>query len=287
MRSNVISPMKLRSAFICLTLGFSLVACNSSSKSSDDNTSITSEKARGEDEIVDPNASTTDAPEGDPDTWQETYQGTLDGKIQVEMALTGQIGKSTRGTITYKSTGKPIMVLGYFSGDGNFFLREYQPDGLVTGVLSGSSKNGKLEGSWYSKGKELKLSMTTQTASKSAVWPYNLKGSIAGEYAYHYPDEGEDPGAAGNLTVKVKGDQVTFAFDCITGPPGYHMATMEETEATLEDGNLIRYSNSEYGECAFEIRFYQGFASVTHVDEKYDCGFGMNAGVEGDYVKIR
>lgn len=39
--------------------------------------------------------------------------------------------------------------------------------------------------------------------------------------------------------------------------------------------------------CEIRIQFFDGFAVVGYVDEKYDCGFGHNASVEGEFVKVK
>jgi hypothetical protein len=218
----------------------------------------------------------------------EHYDGTIDGKIAVNMVIRVLQG-TARGTITYKKSGKPILLLGRMEDNGTFFLREFQPDGLVTGVMSGTTKDGKISGKWYgtNNDKEYVLQLRrTDDGSPDTEWPYDVKGTVAGKYGYHYPKDSEgNPGAEGLLTVRQSGDKVTFTFDCVTGGPGYNMAMMEDTEGILE-GNEVWYSSTEYGECAFVIRFYDGFTIVEQEEGKYDCGFGHNAGVEGEYVKL-
>lgn len=222
----------------------------------------------------------------DEGSWTESYSGTLNGKIEATLDLHG-LGDVVRGTITYKSSGKPIMVLGTKGEDGTMFLREFQPDGLITGVLSGTSKNGKYVGTWSGNDKEFKMDLSsTRSKSTGDQWPYAVQHSVAGEYAYHYPEpEKGMAGAAGTVRIIPKGDQVTFSMDCVNGPPGYHQAFIDETAATIEN-NEIRYSMPD-ADCEFVIRFFQGFVMVEHIGEHYDCGFGMGAGIEGEYVKVR
>jgi hypothetical protein len=236
---------------------------------------VESSEAENEEQIL----AATDAESG----WAATYAGKLDGKIEVTLEIKG-LGDVLRGTITYKKSGKPILVLGSFNTDGTFFLREYQPDGNVTGVMSGTEKSKKLTGTWYPPGtdKEMKLDLDAVTVQEEGTvsWPYGAI-KIAGEYGYHYGKEGP----MGSLTVKQSGDQVKFAFDCNTGAPGFNMAMLEETTATLKDGE-VRYKMPD-AECEIRIQFFDGFAVVGYVDEKYDCGFGHNAGVEGEFVKLK
>ena len=39
-------------------------------------------------------------------------------------------------------------------------------------------------------------------------------------------------------------------------------------------------------DCAFEITVFDGFAFVEHLYERFDCGFGFGAGVEGSCVHL-
>ncbi len=222
---------------------------------------------------------------GDESDWSESYEGTIDGKIQVKMDLHGRLSL-VGGTITYKNPGKPIMVLGSLEEDGSMFLRELQPDGLVSGVMTGKAKDGKYAGTWSSGDKELKLDLkSTQRSIGNQEWPYDWKGPKAGEYGYHYPAINGDPGAAGTVTIKERDSQYSFAIECVTGPPAYRVATVEETPVELEGGH-IRYTMPE-GDCQFVVHIYRGFVIVEHISGHYDCGFGMGAGVEGEYVQLR
>jgi hypothetical protein len=216
-----------------------------------------------------------------------TYTGKIGGKIEASLDLfrTEQI---LRGTITYKKSGKPIMVLGT-RGEGNtFFLREYLPDGLITGVMSGEMKDDEISGTWFGtgKGQELKLEMALTNLEAETAWPYASSGSVVGEYGYHYPAVSTgDPGANGGLRIKKSGDQYIFSIECMNGPPGYHMAVVEDVKGTLE-GDEINFTIPDF-DCQFVIRFFEGYATVEPIELSVDCGFGMGASIEGEYVKLK
>ncbi len=276
-------------------LALGLAACGSKSTgtdAADGKAGVSSEETGATDANAGGNAGDMAEPNtmalasSDEDSWTESYTGTLNGKIEVALDLHGN-GDVVRGTITYKSSGKPIVVLGTKGEDGTMFLREFQRDGLITGVLSGTSKNGKYVGTWSGNDKEFKMDLsTTNSKSTGNQWPYAAQGTFTGEYAYHYPEpEKGMAGAAGTVAIKQKGDQVTFSIDCVNGPPGYHQAFIDETDATIEN-NEIRYTMPD-ADCEFVIRFFQGFVMVEHIGEHYDCGFGMGAGIEGEYLKVR
>jgi hypothetical protein len=212
--------------------------------------------------------------------WVNRFSGTMDGKIEVVMTLHG-LGDIVRGTITYKKSGKPIIVLGTWNEDGTFFLREYQPDGSVSGILSGNAGDGKMVGTWSSptSEKELKLALNQEgDVAADTKWPFEAK-NIGGEYSYSY---GED-GGAGSLSASVVGQKVKFSINCVTGAPAFRIADVEESEGELVN-NEVRYKMPDF-DCEFVIQFFDGFAAISHIDEKYDCGFGMGAGIEGMYLK--
>ncbi len=215
--------------------------------------------------------------------WAANYTGKLDGKIEASLSLHG-LGDVVRGTITYKKSNKPIILLGKFLTDGTFFLHELQPDGNITGVLSGTESSHKLIGSWYAPGtdKELKLEFDAVTVQEegSVDWPYAAQ-SVGGDYEYHY---GKD-GPMGSLIVKQSGEKVRFKFDCLGSAPGRNMALVDESSATLV-GNEVVYKVPEL-DCKFRIQFFDGFAMVGYLDEHYDCEFGHNASIEGEFLKVK
>jgi hypothetical protein len=211
--------------------------------------------------------------------------GKIDGKIEASLELY-QADDVIRGTITYKKSGKPILVLGNAGENGTIFLREFLPDGKISGGMSGELDDKKFSGSWYGNDKDLKLEMNVTNQMEDVEWPFDVSGSVAGEYAYHYPEESTgDPGAAGTLKVKQSGNKITFSFDCVNGPPAYSIATVEDTEAVL-DGNRVDVKLSGL-DCAFSIQFFKGFAIVHQKNGYIQCEFGNGAGIEGQYVKVR
>jgi hypothetical protein len=273
----------------CLFLGLQLAACDRQGSITTPNQTLSDTQAMADRPVADDTvAAGADemrplAATAEESGWAATYAGKLDGKIEVDVQVHG-LGDVARGTLTYKKSGKPILVLGAFHTDGTFFLREYQPDGNVTGVLSGIEKTQKLTGSWYAPGtdKEMKLELAAVTVQEegTVAWPYAAQ-QVVGEYGYHY---GKD-GPRGSIVVKQAGDKVRFAIECVNGAPGHNMAMIEEAEAVLT-GSELHYKMPEM-DCEFKIQFFDGFAVVSHVDERTDCEFGNGAGIEGDFVKLK
>lgn len=230
-------------------------------------------------EQVDAPLPATDAESG----WEATYEGTVGGKSKATLAFHG-LGDYVRGSITYQKTGQPIIVLGKFLTDGTFFLRELGKDGNVSGVLSGSENGGKLSGTWYAPGtdRELELAMDAVAVKEEGTvpWPYAAT-SISGSYGYHYGKEGPQ----GTISVTKTGETYSLAIDCVTGAPGYNQASVEAAGLRL-DGHTLRHKVPGM-DCEVSVEFFDGFAFVGFVDEQTDCGFGHNATVEGEYLKLQ
>ena len=60
---------------------------------------------------------------------------------------------------------------------------------------------------------------------------------------------------------------------------------MVETDTVVISNNVFTYEVKDAPSCEFRVRFFNGFAAVDYVNEKYDCAFGMNATVEGLFLK--
>lgn len=273
--------MRFRNLFLLLALVATMASCSSDGSSADKSSSETKGDAAADGDSEAPLATPGDG------EWHAYHTGKLDGKIEIILDLYGQDG-AVRGTITYKKSGKPITVVGTLRKD-DLWLKELQADGLVTGTISGKIDRDRISGNWYGD-KEAEYKLETSASSPpegGQEWPYDAPSTVAGTYEYHYPPvENGDPGAEGVLTVKQTGDKIIYSFDCVSSPPAYNMAMIEETESDL-DGNVAHYHETEYGDCEFVIRFFKGFAIVEQQNGHYDCGFGMAASVEGEYIKIK
>lgn len=274
----------------CLFLGLQLAACERSSNPTTSNHTVSDTQVTANDSLADDSAAVeTDeasplAATADESGWAATYAGKLDGKVEATLSLYG-LGDVVRGTITYKKVGKPIFVCGTFFTDGTFYLREFQPDGNVTGVLSGAQQGHKLIGSWYPPGtdKEMRMELDAVTVQEEGTvqWPYAAK-NVSGDYHFHY---GKD-GPVGDLSADQSGDEVSLFIECTTNAPARNIASMEKAVTTKIVDGVARYKMPEF-DCEFEVRFYDGFAVVKYVDQRYDCGFGFRATIEGTYMKLK
>ena len=213
---------------------------------------------------------------------QKVFEGTLNKKIPVIITLTFD-NKVVFGSVVYKKKGIPINLIGRMDADGTLFFNELLKDGHATGAYSVTLKDELMNGSWYEVGKinGKELSVSLEKVSETTV-PKNLIPDVTGAYSYFYGNDG----GSGSLEVQQIGkNKVAIAFDCVRGTPSYNMATIDKTVIQLS-GNQAVYSSTEYGKCKFRITFLQNGANVEYLEDGQDCGFGNNATVSGNYIKI-
>lgn len=213
---------------------------------------------------------------------QKVFEGTLNKKIPVIITLTFD-NDVVSGNVVYKKKGIPINLIGRRDADGTLFFTELLKDGHATGAYTVTLKDEIMNGSWYEVGKinGKELSVSLKKVSETTV-PKMAIADVTGKYSYFYGNDG----GSGLLEVQQIGkNKVAITFDCIRGGPSYNMATIDKNVIQLS-GNQVVYSNTEYGKCKFKIIFLQNGANVEYVDDSYDCGFGNNATVSGNYVKI-
>lgn len=222
------------------------------------------------------------------------WAGTIDGDIPISMWLAEQDGH-IRGELVYDRVGEPITLLGRRHDDGFVVVREFAPDGRVTGTLSfvdDGERADSVEGRWD----ELQLVL-------EYVGPpeYEFRFDpefVAGVYTFQFAPFGENVdgfdepawGASGWMRVQTIGPRILIEIQNTRGAPGYNLAVIDQTDVLLVGHNTLvfdsdhMWSDHDAADCAFEITAYAGFAFIDHVDERWDCGFGAGAGVEGAYL---
>ena len=221
------------------------------------------------------------APEGQTTDWQ----GVIGENIPVALELSQQ-GELIAGTITYRSSGEPIRVLGRkYLDDEGYFLQELLPDGTVSGYMTIQVTDGVVANSTWGDA-PLELVLVGIDSNFTSFDPLLRPGVY--EYAHAPFGEGDEPccGPRGTMTLDEPSDRaVAVEFENVNGGPGFNVAFLPPTAMQLE-GNRAIYDRIEddYIDCEFEVVVFDGFAFVDYLNNRFDCGFGHNATVSGFYI---
>jgi hypothetical protein len=208
----------------------------------------------------------------------------INGKIPVLLHYSIH-DKLVVGAVSYLNTvGRtPITVLGDIDEEGSYRLLEFARDGNITGIITGTPSAQAFAGSWFSPKTDKELSMslsrkdTVIHAAKTDVGPDDIYGS----YHYQYSDEG----VIGDLEIsRVGTDKAAFSIFSVTGAPGRNIADVADTIAAPSVNSFV-YKLPDTDRCEFEVLFYRGFAVVTYRNGYCEGQFGMNATIDGIFLK--
>jgi len=194
--------------------------------------------------------------------------------------------KVIKGELTYLKTKKqlPITVIGRINEEG-FKIYEFQKDGHITGTFMGSLQGNKFKGDWYdpSTGKKLSFQFISKDTIINSVDTILQPTNIAGEYSYQFGQKGYQGGID---IVGINKKLASFDISCVTAAPAFNVANVTADSIRILN-NIIIYKDPESENCQFKIRVFKGFLIIDYINNKYDCGFGMNATVEGIFVKLK
>ncbi|BAP30917.1 uncharacterized protein CHSO_1880 [Chryseobacterium sp. StRB126] len=215
-----------------------------------------------------------------------SWKGFLNGKTPVFIHY--QIdGDVIVGEITYLNTKNklPIALLGTIGDDNSYRILEFEKSGNITGVITGNPTDGVFKGSWFSPKtrKELVLNLVKKdTALVSKEIETNL-GDLFGRYHYQYSEAGYQ----GDLEIKrLPGSKAVFGLTSVTGEPARNLAQIDDDTIDLKTTHFT-YKLSDTDDCEFKVKFYKGFAVVQYTQGVCSGQFGLNATIEGIYLKTK
>ncbi len=115
-------------------------------------------------------------------------------------------------------------------------------------------------------------------ANKSVI---NRPTVYEGVYRYGYSEEGHQ----GYFVVKkINATTAQIEFQNVTAAPAYNQATVDEVKLPIKNNQIVYKMQKN---CVFRIRFYNDVAVVHYINDQYDCLFGMNATVDGIYLRVK
>lgn len=219
------------------------------------------------------------------DTKNETcWTGTLNGKTPIFIHYQLDSNRII-GEITYLNTKDklPIKLLGTIEEDKSYRLLEFDKTGNITGIITGLPSGKIFNGSWFSPKtrKELTLNLTQKdTVINSPTLATELQ-DIFGHYHYQYSEAGYQ----GDFEItRLPGSKAAFGITSVTGEPSRNVAQIDDDTIKLNTTHFI-YKVPDTDSCEFEVKFYKGFAFIRYT--KGYCGgqFGMNATIDGIFLK--
>lgn len=211
------------------------------------------------------------------------WQGNLDGKYPV-LIWCKEVDSIVIGSLYYteQQNATPVLVVGKRT-ERQLSLTEYLKDGQITGYWNLELNHHSAEGEWRHPVKESSLSVSMMKIDTSVVINTAYTGgSVAGKYRYYIDGE-----ASGSLIVEQpEKHKITVSLENVGYGPAHNIGTIEKQAITLS-GNKAIYSSRAYGDCSFEIVFFNGFAVIRYINDKNACGLGHNVFLDGTYIKTK
>jgi len=215
------------------------------------------------------------------------WMGTLNGKTVVFIHY--QLDSNLIiGEITYLNTKDklPIKLLGTIEDDKTYRLLEFDNSANITGVIEGKPTGKLFNGLWVSPKTKKELAMILSQKDTVLVSP-DLRPSnaqIFGNYHYQYGETGYN----GDLDIgKVGKNKIDFNILSLTNVErGPNIAEVEKDTITMT-GNSFVYKIPDSDSCEFKVTFYKDFAYINYTKGYCESQFGLNAGIDGIYLKTK
>lgn len=241
------------------------------------------------------------------------FTGKLGDKVPVELCLekfsSGE-DDTVAGYIYYPQSKQPtpILIVGFVDNENWFYMKEFLPDGTVTGTIRMRISGGKsssvpiiAEGEWESPKTGARFSLTTLTS------PYNMEKTkmflpkwynsplqyespdqIGHEYSYNLWRDKEETGKNGIAEFTAAGkNKIHFN---IINVVNYNIAEGESDKGrpAVLKGSSFTYTKVNDCDYAFKATFFKKFVVLKTLPESSGLGcFGMGASFDGVYIKIK
>lgn len=212
------------------------------------------------------------------------WTGTLNGKTPVFIHYNLD-SNLIIGEITYLNTKDklPIKLLGTIEDDKSYRLLEFEKTGNITGIITGQPTDKIFNGSWFSPKtrKELVLNLVKKDTVINSNTPETDLQHVYGHYHYQYSEAGYQ----GDFEIsKLPNSKASFGITSVTEEPARNLAQIEDDTIKLNTTHFIyKLPNTE--DCEFEVKFYKGFVYIKYTKGFCDGQFGMNATIDGIFLK--
>jgi hypothetical protein len=189
------------------------------------------------------------------------------------------------GEITYLNTAKklPIQLIGNIDSENKCRILEFDAAGNVTGIIDATVGPDQFTGTWYGVNSEKERPIVLQakdTFITETNWQVQ-KADVAGSYHYEFGASG----AMGDLQIsRLNERQILFGITAVTDSPARNIAQIEDDTVLLHPTDFY-YEVPDTDDCGIRVRLYRNFAVVQYTKGYCEGQFGMNASVEGIFIK--
>lgn len=223
----------------------------------------------------------------------------LDGRIPVSIVFEKDRNNILGGYIYYPNAKNPAPILiagttATYDGAVNYFLREYQDDGTITGFIYLQMKNRTTTGSWTNPKTRQELPMKNLTSSRekpkwftgSVLTPED-PGNIGKEYSFQEWHLGYESMMGGNITFRAAGKNKVH-FECTNVRHNIAEGKSDQGRPAVLKGNKFEYRHVNECGYGFKATFYQRFVMLETItgNESLEC-FGAGAAFDGVYIKVK
>jgi hypothetical protein len=214
------------------------------------------------------------------------WTGTLNGKTPVFIHY--QLDSNLIiGEITYLNTKDklPIRLLGTIE-DESYRLLEFDTTGNITGIIEGEPTEKSFNGLWVSPRTKKELAIALYKKDTLIVSPDLKPGEtgIFGNYHYQYGENGYN----GDFNIsKVGNNKIDFNMLSLTNVErGPNVAEVEKDTINMT-GNSFVYKIPNSDSCEFKVTFYKAFVYINYTKGFCESQFGLNATIDGIYLKTK
>ena len=233
-----------------------------------------------------------------------SFVGTLGDKIQVELRFAVDGNEIAIGEVYYPKAKNPapILIVGQPTVDGWYYMREFQSDGTVTGILSFKIEGEDTadgphisEGTWSNPktGKELPMKhfeLVSTSVDVPKYFDYEDPQNIGREYAYSIWNPRYNSMMGGNVLFRGAG-KYKLHFE-VSNCPG-NMAegkSAPDRPAVLGETTHDWFNYENVNDCgySFSAYFFKKFVVLKTISGPDTVGcFGNGVTFDGVYIKVR
>ena len=222
------------------------------------------------------------------------WEGTLNGKIAIRLAIEVNADGIVAGSILYPKAknAAPILVVGEKYAGGTFYLSEFLSNGIVTGDMNFSIKNGLPEGQWVNPKTEQTYAFQSM---RKIAFPKGFGGKLTPEnpgnighyYTYQSYCRPCEDYMGGHFSFKAAGKNRVH-FSAVNAPNNIADGESTKGRPAVLSGNHFVYRNMNECGYGFEAYFFPQFMVARNVTDAdtYGC-FGNGTTLGGVYIKTK